>query len=168
MKAYYYEAAGKQAGPVSADELRAHGVQGNTLVWCETMPTWAPAASVPDLTTFFQPVPTPLPTRSASALTAPAFDQLAPPPLTAGQVPGTRVTAPRPQFSAESSKYRWWHYIILAIVVIILMLLVRTCGAVLEHTITSRGQVLLVDNLAVAMSAPNFHAAGFLSMAGIV
>lgn len=167
MKTYYYEAAGKQAGPLSADELRVHGVQGNTLVWCETMPTWAPAASVPDLIAFFQPVPLPLPARASSNLAVPTLDQLAPPPLAAGQVSSTPVTAPRAQFSAEASKYRWWHYIILVIAVIVLMMLGRACGAILEHAITIREQVLATDNLTAAMPAPGFHAAGALSTAGV-
>jgi hypothetical protein len=64
MKNYYYEAAGQHAGPLSADELRAHGVQGNTLVWCDGMSQWEPAASLEELTALFQPVvPPPLPKR---------------------------------------------------------------------------------------------------------
>lgn len=176
MKTYYYEAAGQQAGPLSADELRAHGVQGNTLVWCEDMPTWAPAANVPELVAFFQPVPPPLPARAASTLAAPAVNQLAPPPLAAGQgrvvpasqVPGTPGTAPRPQFSSESSKYRWWHYLILAITVIILMILGRACGAIVEHAVTIRTQVLPTGNLTAAVSTSGFNTASFLSTVGLV
>nr|GFC01583.1 hypothetical protein [Tanacetum cinerariifolium] len=63
MKSYYYEAAGQQAGPVTGDLLRAHGVQGTTLVWNEEMSDWAPAASVAELASVFQPIPPPLPMR---------------------------------------------------------------------------------------------------------
>lgn len=63
MKSYYYEAAGQQAGPVTGDLLRAHGVQGTTLVWNEEMSDWAPAASVAELAPVFQLVPPPLPVR---------------------------------------------------------------------------------------------------------
>lgn len=66
MKSYYYEAAGQQAGPVTGDLLRAHGVQGTTLVWNEEMSDWAPAASVAELASVFQPIPPPLPTRLVS------------------------------------------------------------------------------------------------------
>lgn len=77
MKTYYYEAAGQQAGPVTGDLLRAHGVQGTTLVWNEEMSDWARAASVAELATVFQPVPPPLPARAVppplpAPITAPA------------------------------------------------------------------------------------------------
>lgn len=71
MKTYYYEEAGQQAGPLSADDLCAHGVQATTLVWREGMTNWEPAASLTELAAFFQPVPPPLPKR------------LGPPPLPA-------------------------------------------------------------------------------------
>lgn len=175
MKTYYYEAAGQQAGPLSAEDLRAHGVQGNTLVWCENMPAWAPAASVSELTTLFQPVPPPLPARATSTLAAPAVDQLTSPPLAAGQgrvvpvnqVPGTPVTAPRPQFSSESSKYRWWHYLILAIAIVILMILGRACGTIVEQAVSIRNQVLPTGNLTVAVATPGLNAAGLLSTIGL-
>lgn len=169
MRAYYYEAAGKQVGPVSADELRIHGVQGNTLVWNEDMPTWAPAASVPELAAFFQPMPPPLPAHAARNAVALAIDQPVPPfaagqghTLPPSQVPSTPVTVPRPQFSAETSRYRWWHYIVLAIAVIILMLLGRACGTVLEHTISTRNQVLQTGDLTLIASASAFKAVGLL------
>lgn len=63
MKSYCYEAAGQQAGPVRGDLLRAHGVQCTTLVWNGEMSDWAPAASVAELASVFQPMPPPLPTR---------------------------------------------------------------------------------------------------------
>ena len=63
MKTYYYEEGGQQAGPVLGDLLRAQGVQGSTLVWNEEMSDWAPAASIEELTGYFQPVPPPLPKR---------------------------------------------------------------------------------------------------------
>jgi hypothetical protein len=175
MKTYYYEAAGQQAGPLSADELRAHGVQGNTLVWCENMPAWAPAASLPELMAFFQPVPPPLPARATGNLAVPTVDQLVPSPLAAvqgravlgSQMPSSSVSTPRPQFSAESSKYRWWHYLILAVAVVILMILGRACGAMVEQAVTVRNQALPTDNLTATVSTAEFNVAGLLSTISI-
>lgn len=84
MKTYYYEAAGQQAGPVAGDLLRAHGVQGTTLVWHAEMSDWAPAASLSELAAFFQPVPPPLPKRAG------------PPPLPAPLLVEVEGAAPVP------------------------------------------------------------------------
>ena len=50
---WYYAAGGQQQGPVSLEALRGmlwNGqVQPGDLVWCEGMPTWTDAASVPVL-----------------------------------------------------------------------------------------------------------------------
>ena len=138
MKTYYYVVSGQQAGPLSGNDLRAHGVQANTLVWCDSMPTWAPAASVPELVAFFQPLPPPLPSLSASNRAAPTADKpMSPPPLAAQQLRGlpTRQTprpagtASHPQFSAEASRCRWWHYLLPAVVMIALMLLWRAMAS---------------------------------------
>jgi hypothetical protein len=91
MKSYYYEAAGQQAGPVGGDELRAHGVQAATLVWSEGMSQWAPAASLAELTPFFQPVPPPLPKRAG------------PPPLPSPVIATGGATSPASLAPPKSS-----------------------------------------------------------------
>ena len=50
----YYIAAGQQRlGPFTIEQLATHGLQANTLVWCEGMPQWAPASTVPELFPLF-------------------------------------------------------------------------------------------------------------------
>ena len=46
---YYIAENGQQAGPFEPNELLAHGLTVNSLVWCEGMPTWTSASQVPEL-----------------------------------------------------------------------------------------------------------------------
>ena len=46
---YFIAENGQQAGPFEPNELLAHGLTVNSLVWCEGMPTWTSASQVPEL-----------------------------------------------------------------------------------------------------------------------
>jgi len=46
---YYIAENGQQAGPFEPNELMAHGLTVNSLVWCEGMPAWTSASQVPEL-----------------------------------------------------------------------------------------------------------------------
>ena len=46
---YYIAENGQPAGPFEPNELLAHGLTVNSLVWCEGMPNWASASQVPEL-----------------------------------------------------------------------------------------------------------------------
>lgn len=46
---YFIAENGQQAGPFEPNELLAHGLTVNSLVWCEGMPTWVSASQVPEL-----------------------------------------------------------------------------------------------------------------------
>ena len=88
MSKYYYEQGGQQVGPVTANQLVAQGVTASTLVWCEGMPTWAPAGTVPALRDLFAP-PKPAPARPvapASAHAAKSTRSRMPPPAPAKSV----------------------------------------------------------------------------------
>ena len=138
----------------------AHGVQAATLVWHEGMTEWAPAASLAELAVFFQPVPPPLPTRTASAGTPPTIEQVRAGTPTSvlpssgqptsqspaqeqvfGRVTGNQPFASpasaRPQFSVEVSKRKWWHYLLYAVAVFVMMLLFRGCGVLLGEAVTA-------------------------------
>ncbi len=62
---YHVVINGQQAGPFDAmkfpDLIAAGQVGPQTLVWKPGMPNWTPAASVPELATFFQTTPPPIP-----------------------------------------------------------------------------------------------------------
>ena len=83
----YYIAFGQQRlGPFTFEQLATRELRPDTLVWCEVMPEWAPASSVPEL------IPL-LPQQSGAA---PAIAYAAPgnamvPPFIPGQ--GNRVIA---------------------------------------------------------------------------
>ncbi len=46
---YYIAENGQPAGPFEPNELLAHGLTVNSLVWCEGMPNWLSASQVPEL-----------------------------------------------------------------------------------------------------------------------
>lgn len=46
---YYIAENGQPAGPFEANELMAHGLTVNSLVWAEGMPNWTSASQVPEL-----------------------------------------------------------------------------------------------------------------------
>ena len=46
---YYIAENGQPAGPFEPNELLAHGLTVNSLVWCEGMPNWTSASQVPEL-----------------------------------------------------------------------------------------------------------------------
>ncbi len=52
---YYMHIDGRQLGPLEERDLIAHGLQRSTLVWCKTMPNWAPAYHVPALMRLLYP-----------------------------------------------------------------------------------------------------------------
>ena len=169
LTAYYYEQAGRQAGPVDADQLLANGVTASTLMWQEGMADWVPAATIPALAALFQPVPPPLPSRMVSVPSTTPEPSIYPPSVGAGasiltpqpapatplpQVIGQAVASAtshlaspaeptaRPQFSAPPSTRKWWHYVLYAIAFIFMWLLICACGTVVEHAITAAGQAL--------------------------
>ncbi len=61
---YFIAENGQQVGPLELDELTAHGLTVNSLVWHEGLPQWERAANIPELHTLLginpQP-PTPPP-----------------------------------------------------------------------------------------------------------
>lgn len=58
MNTYYYLDDQQQSrGPVPAEHLPALGVTATTLVWCEGMTAWQPAAAVPELQRLFASQP---------------------------------------------------------------------------------------------------------------
>jgi hypothetical protein len=46
---YYIAENGQPAGPFEPNELFAHGLTVNSLVWCEGLPNWTSAGQVPEL-----------------------------------------------------------------------------------------------------------------------
>jgi len=55
MQTYYYIDKNKQKhGPVSVNELTAHGVTRDTMIWQEGMDDWQNAGSIPELSDIFQ------------------------------------------------------------------------------------------------------------------
>lgn len=65
QKNYYLAINGQQVGPLSMAMLQSYvgrGLSPQTLVWCEGMANWAPAASVPEVAVLFNaPAPPPIP-----------------------------------------------------------------------------------------------------------
>lgn len=58
MKNYFYiDKNGQQAGPVSEDSLKQHGVVADTLVWCEGMSEWKKANEIAELKYLFATPP---------------------------------------------------------------------------------------------------------------
>jgi hypothetical protein len=61
---YYFASGNEQRGPHSLQELASLGLRPDTLVWCEGMPSWQRADSVPELVALIpvaDPAPTPAP-----------------------------------------------------------------------------------------------------------
>ncbi len=66
MAQYYLAVNGQQLGPFDVNQLIPNGMTGNTMVWTDGMPAWAPASSVPELAALFAapsipPTPGPAP-----------------------------------------------------------------------------------------------------------
>ena len=57
MQYYYANEQNKKAGPFSVDELKSHGIQPHTLVWCQGMDDWKPAGQVAELKSLFPDMP---------------------------------------------------------------------------------------------------------------
>lgn len=53
MSYYYLTPKGEQRGPIEIHEFAAHGVNAQTMVWRQGMPTWKPAGSCPELSGHF-------------------------------------------------------------------------------------------------------------------
>lgn len=61
MNTYYYiSKEGKQEGPVTTEELLKKGITRETLVWRESMPQWAPASEVEELSKQLGSTPPPV------------------------------------------------------------------------------------------------------------
>ena len=76
MAQYYLAVNGQQLGPFEVNQLIPNGMTQNTMVWTEGMPSWAPAASVPELAQLFMAPPAaPAPPMGAPAPSygAPAY-----------------------------------------------------------------------------------------------
>lgn len=76
MAQYYLAVNGQQLGPFEVNQLIPNGMTQNTMVWTEGMPSWAPAASVPELAQLFMAPPAaPVPPMGAPAPSygAPAY-----------------------------------------------------------------------------------------------
>lgn len=57
MAQYYLAVNGQQLGPFEVNQLIPNGMTQNTMVWTDGMPSWAPAASVPELAQLFMAPP---------------------------------------------------------------------------------------------------------------
>lgn len=76
MAQYYLAVNGQQLGPFEVNQLIPNGMTQNTMVWTDGMPSWAPAASVPELAQLFMAPPAaPAPPMGAPAPSygAPAY-----------------------------------------------------------------------------------------------
>lgn len=80
-------------------------------------------------------------------------------PLATGQVPATPAL-PRPQFTTEASKHKWWHYLILALAVLLAMLVARACGAIIGHVITATTQALPTQPIVAVANIPPVKGTG--------
>lgn len=56
---FYIDAQGTQVGPMTKSELAAAGIARTTMVWCQGLADWTPAARVPELADVFATVPPP-------------------------------------------------------------------------------------------------------------
>ena len=91
---YYIAEGASQRGPLSEQELAAIGLRPDTMVWCEGMPQWQPAGTVPALAPFLVQ-PTGIPT-GAAAPAQPigyAHPGYAPQYVTASDVSGKKIAA---------------------------------------------------------------------------
>lgn len=58
---YYIIHNGQQVGPMPKEQLVSYGLCPTSKVWCEGMPNWADAATVPDLQSILYPQQPPTP-----------------------------------------------------------------------------------------------------------
>jgi hypothetical protein len=136
-----------QQGPFTLDELRARGIQSDTLVWCEGMTDWQPAWQVAELKPLFYGAATPPPPPTSTIGVdqpqpqAPAGGQQPPqaqqPNVAAnmgtasaagGSVPPTTPQAPVPQ---KKSHYK--RNIVLIVLGVLLLVAVFTNPSASEH-----------------------------------
>ena len=133
MNEYYYEHQGQQAGPVAADQLITHGVNANSLVWHDGMSNWAPAATVPELLSFFLYIPPPLPAKIVPvAPSLPLFTAASPTNTVTDAIsipPQINQDEPIiiPQFSAAKNVTKWWHIVLYMIFVLFTIFFLRVC-----------------------------------------
>lgn len=58
MKKYYYlNSQGQQMPPVDYEQLRAVGINANTMIWFEGLPAWTRAGDIPELQPIVGSVP---------------------------------------------------------------------------------------------------------------
>lgn len=57
---YYIDSQMRQCGPLMPQDLVNAGITRDTMVWCDGMPAWATAGSIPELHPYFQAGPPPL------------------------------------------------------------------------------------------------------------
>lgn len=58
---YYIIHNGQQVGPMPKEQLVSYGLCPTSKVWCEGMPNWADASTVPDLQSILYPQQPPMP-----------------------------------------------------------------------------------------------------------
>lgn len=61
---FYVAVNGEKLGPFEEQKLLSNGVTATTLVWCEGMPNWMPAGTIPELSYLFEGMVPPAPTMS--------------------------------------------------------------------------------------------------------
>lgn len=49
MTEYYIRYNGQSVGPMPKQQLKSYGLRADSMVWCQGMPSWVPAYTVPDL-----------------------------------------------------------------------------------------------------------------------
>jgi membrane protease subunit (stomatin/prohibitin family) len=79
---WYMSKNGQQVGPAAPQQLAQQGLTPDTLVWCQGMSSWLPAAQVPTLASLLPPPPPPM---AAPPPPPPMAD--APPPPPADETP---------------------------------------------------------------------------------
>ena len=104
---YYIAENGQQAGPFEPNELLAHGLTVNSLVWCEGMPTWVSASQVPELMALLNGQPyTPGGFDTQLPQTPPMGDvQLPQVPPFGGQQQPTQPTQPTQPYGQPNQPY---------------------------------------------------------------
>ncbi len=49
MTEYYIRYNGQSVGPMPKHELKNYGLRPDSMVWCQNLPSWVPAYTIPDL-----------------------------------------------------------------------------------------------------------------------
>lgn len=111
MNEYYIYINDSEQGPYTLSQLATMNIAPSTDVWCEGMSDWAPASSVPQLASLFQPVAQPVVT-TPPQYSAPVYNQ---PPQ------HQPVTAPVQQpTKRQRSGCLLWGLLVLFVVLIVL------------------------------------------------